>query len=95
MSLQDAFARIKEGQTEAEPIAAAPAVTAKPRKSAPAKKAMSVASAGGKSSNPDFVQLKVYVRADTRKRAARKWEDQGGRDVSDLVEHLLAKYLGS
>jgi hypothetical protein len=47
----------------------------------------------GKSSNPDYERLTVYVRKDTRKAAARKWEDSIGGDLSDLVQDLLTKYL--
>ena len=50
---------------------------------------------GGKSSNPDYERLNVYVRKVTRKQAARKWEDEGHRDLSDLVEQLLIKYLNT
>ncbi len=50
---------------------------------------------GAKSSNPDFMQLKVYVRKTTKRQAARKWEDENGGDVSDLIENLLQKYLSS
>ena len=49
----------------------------------------------GKRDNPDFDKVGIYLRADTRKRAARKWEDEGsGGDFSDLVETLLKTYLG-
>jgi hypothetical protein len=47
----------------------------------------------GKSSNPEYEPVKVYVRSEMRKRAVRKWEDEGGRDLSDLIEVLFSKYL--
>ncbi len=47
----------------------------------------------GKSSNPDYERMTVYVRKDTRRDAKRKFEDGGGRDESDLVQDLLAAYL--
>jgi hypothetical protein len=49
----------------------------------------------GKSRNDDFERLTVYVRKDTKKEAARKWEDATGRDTSDLIQHLLTKYLNT
>jgi hypothetical protein len=47
----------------------------------------------GKSSNPDFEKVGVYVRTETRRKAERKWEDQAGGDLSDLIETLLSKYI--
>jgi hypothetical protein len=47
----------------------------------------------GKSSNPEYEPVKVYVRSEMRKKAVRKWEDEGGRDLSDLIEVLFSKYL--
>ena len=48
----------------------------------------------GKSSNPDFEPVKVLLRKTTRKRAERQWNDATDQDFSDLVEHLLLRYLG-
>lgn len=48
----------------------------------------------GKSSNPDFAPVKVLLRKNTRKLADRKWKDETGRDLSDLVERLLNDYSG-
>jgi hypothetical protein len=50
---------------------------------------------GAKYTDPDFMQLKVYVRRKTKTAAARKWEDSGGRELSELIETLLEKYLSS
>ncbi len=50
---------------------------------------------GAKYTDPDFMQLKVYVRRKTKTAAARKWEDSGGREISELVETLLIQYLSS
>jgi hypothetical protein len=49
----------------------------------------------GKSSNPEYEPVKVYVRSEMRKKAVRKWEDECGRDLSDLIEVLFSKYLNS
>ena len=48
----------------------------------------------GKRSNPDFEKVGLYLHSSTRKRAERKWEDEGVGDFSDLVDRLLKNYLG-
>ena len=49
----------------------------------------------GKRSHPDFEKVGLYLHSDRRKRAERKWEDEGNRgDFSDLIDKLLAGYLG-
>jgi hypothetical protein len=50
----------------------------------------------GKSSNPDYTQVLTYVRRDTHNavRAALIF-DQEKRDLSDLVEELLAGWVKS
>lgn len=48
-----------------------------------------------KYTDPDFMQLKVYVRRKTKVAAAHKWENSGGRELSELIETLLSKYLSS
>ena len=96
MSLKDALAGVKQGQadqqedvsparTESSP---APLRRAKAKKPRPER-------AYGKSSNPEFEKVGVYVRTETRRKAERKWEDQGGGDLSDLIESLLSKYAVS
>lgn len=104
MSLRDAITGIKEAKTEPEQIdleevTGKPAQQPKPRRTRATAAAPTPLAApaptGAKYSNPDFMQLKVYVRRKTKTAAARKWEDAGGRDLSDLVENLLQQYLGS
>jgi hypothetical protein len=90
-SLRDAFAGMKEAK---EDLPAPPAASqARPSKKTQAKAAP--IKTAGKSSNPDYSSLKIYVRKETRRKAARKWEDEGGGDLSDLIEHLLSQYTGS
>lgn len=48
-----------------------------------------------KYTDPDFMQLKVYVRRKTKVAAAHKWENDGGRELSELIESLLTQYLSS
>jgi len=92
MSLKDAFTGMKEA-TQERPSAKK---AARPKALAKAKAAESEAElATGKSSNPDFERLTVYVRKSTRKAAYRKWEDEADKDMSELVEHLLTKYLNN
>jgi hypothetical protein len=43
--------------------------------------------------NAELERLTTYVRIDTKRAAFRKWQDQTGKDMSDLVELLLRKYL--
>ena len=48
----------------------------------------------GKRSNPDFSPTTFFVRKDTKRKAARLLEDQeAGKDLSDLVEQLLSKWI--
>lgn len=60
-----------------------------------ARKNVPAPATGAKYTDPDFMQLKVYVRRKTKTAAARKWEDSGGRELSELVETLLEQYLSS
>ena len=49
----------------------------------------------GKRSHPDFEKVGLYLHSGRRKQAERKWEDEGsGGDFSDLIDKLLAGYLG-
>lgn len=48
----------------------------------------------GKRSDPAFRATTFFVRKDTQKKASRLLEDQeSGKDLSDLVEELLAKWI--
>ncbi len=96
MSLKDALAGVKHSQTEQEqvtPAAAPPAQAPHSKASKPRKP--QAERVYGKSSNPEFEKIGVYVRTNTRRKAERKWEDQAGGDLSDLIETLLAKYAAS
>ena len=48
----------------------------------------------GKSSNPDYAQVLTYIKRDTH-RAVKKalLDDAANRDLSDLVEQLLADWV--
>ena len=48
-----------------------------------------------KSRNPAYEPVKLFMHTEKRRKAERKWEDEGGRDLSSLIETLLTKYLGS
>lgn len=58
-------------------------------------KSESPAAKGAKYTDPDFMQLKVYVRRKTKIAAAHKWENNGGRELSELIETLLNQYLST
>lgn len=48
----------------------------------------------GKRSDPAFRPTTFFVRKETQRKAARLLEDQdAGKDLSDLVEELLAKWI--
>lgn len=96
MSLRDALAGVKQSQAEQEPVAppAEPPAQAPRSKIGKARKPK-VDRVYGKSSNPEFEKIGVYVRTNTRRKAERKWEDQAGGDLSDLIETLLTKYAAS
>jgi len=66
-----------------------------PPRARTAHKAVPSSGTGAKYTDPDFMQLKVYVRRKTKTAAARKWEDGGGRELSELIETLLNQYLSS
>lgn len=96
MSLRDALAGVKQSQTDQEVGAEVSTETMPPTprpKTLKAKKSTLGGRVSGKSSNPDFEKVGVYVRTETRRKAERKWEDHGGGDLSDLIETLLSKYL--
>jgi len=96
MSLRDALAGVKQSQTDQDQvrtdITATNVQTPRP-KTLRAKKPPVGSRVSGKSSNPDFEKVGVYVRTETRRKAERKWEDQAGGDLSDLIETLLSKYI--
>lgn len=98
MSLKDALAGVKQGQAEQEQVASAEA-TGTPAEVSSSKaikaKKPKTQRVYGKSSNPEFEKIGVYVRTNTRRKAERKWEDQAGGDLSDLIETLLMKYSAS
>lgn len=96
MSLRDALAGVKQSQADQDQarmaVTAANIQTPRP-KTLRAKKPPVGSRVSGKSSNPDFEKVGVYVRTETRRKAERKWEDQAGGDLSDLIETLLSKYI--
>jgi hypothetical protein len=96
MSLRDALAGMKQSQTDQDQVKTDVIATnvQTPRSKTLRTKKPSVGSrVSGKSSNPDFEKVGVYVRTETRRKAERKWEDQAGGDLSDLIETLLSKYI--
>lgn len=52
--------------------------------------------ATGKRSNPDYEQVSIYIRKDTHSAAKIKLlKDRDPRDLSEVVEELLADWLES
>ena len=46
-----------------------------------------------KSADPDYTRITVYIRRDTNDKLRRRLLDEGGREMSDLVQQLLDAYL--
>jgi hypothetical protein len=99
MSLRDALAGVKQSQTDqdeavmSDPPPPTKNSTPRPKATLRPRKLAAGSRVSGKSSNPDFEKIGVYVRTETRRKAERKWEDQAGGDLSDLIESLLSKYI--
>lgn len=91
-----AFGGIQEArkeQAQPQPESTPPAV----RRKAPHKAPVQDQAPQGlaKSRNPAYEPVKLFMHTEKRRKAERKWEDEGGRDLSSLIETLLTKYLGS
>ena len=94
-ALRATLTAAREGKPEPSvPAAEETLAKAEPRPVRQAK-AQPPARTTGKSSNPDFEAVKLYVRRQTRRAAERKWQDDTGGDFSELVEHLLSRYLSA
>lgn len=90
-----AFGGIKEARNQPQPTAdpdkASRTPQSVPRTTKPPKGAQGLA----KSRNPDYEPVKLFMNTAKRRKAERKWEDEGGRDLSSLIEALLTKYIGT
>lgn len=92
MNLESAFERMTAA---AEPKPVKPAATKVREIAAPKSAPASLPSQKlGKRNHPDYEQAHFYLRKSTAKAARRKCEDERNGDMSDLVEDLLAGYLG-
>ena len=100
MNLEAALKGIKETQSpmkarelklQAPVEPPAPAAATTPTAAPPSDKGPSRPK--GKSANPDYERVTLYARRDLRRQAERKFEDEGGRDLSDLFERFLLNYL--
>lgn len=91
-----AFGGIQEARKE-QPQPKAGAVPPVTRRKAPHKAPVQAPAPQGlaKSRNPAYEPVKLFMHTEKRRKAERKWEDEGGRDLSSLIETLLTKYLGS
>jgi hypothetical protein len=95
MSLASAFAGIKEAREPERPSTQAPKRVSTQGPKLEPRRAPLPLQGTAKSSHPDFTAVKIFVRRQTHKTAARKWQDAEGGDFSDLVETLLQKYLST
>ncbi len=87
--IQEARKDQQQPQTQAVPV-----IT---RRKTPHKASIQAQAPQGlaKSRNPAYEPVKLFMHTEKRRKAERKWEDEGGRDLSSLIETLLTKYLGS
>ena len=87
--IQEARKEQPQHQPKAAPLAT--------RRKAPHKAPVKAQAPQGlaKSRNPAYEPVKLFMHTEKRRKAERKWEDEGGRDLSSLIETLLTKYLGS
>lgn len=91
-----AFGGIQDARKEQLPAPTAVVPSAKKRKAShTASASAQTSSAVAKSRNPAYEPVKLFMHTEKRRKAERKWEDDGGRDLSSLIETLLTKYLGS
>ena len=79
-------------QTDIEDLTGKPK---QPRRKKPQAEGKAWVRGEGKSSNPNYARLSVYVPTALRKKAERKWEDATGKDASDLIESLLTQYVST
>lgn len=83
-------AKPKDKPARKKPVASpSPAAIVSPSETAKTEKR-----ATGKSSNPDYAQVLTYIKRDTH-RAVKKalLDDAANRDLSDLVEELLSRWV--
>ena len=91
-----AFGGIQEARKEQSQPPAETAPPVKKRRASHTASVQAQAPSGlAKSRNPAYEPVKLFMPTEKRRRAERKWEDEGGRDLSSLIETLLTKYLGS
>ena len=95
MSLAEALKGIKEQQQPMAPRKRTEHRAERKAAAAPALEPSSRERRAGKSSRPDYEKVGLYIQTDLRRRAIRKFEDNGGRDLSDLIEDLLTSYLNA
>jgi len=48
-----------------------------------------------KSKHPEYKAVKVFMRSENHRAAARKWRYENGGDFSDLVDELVERYLNT
>lgn len=87
-------AKENKKQQQQTKTSSSPEVKAKPKAAAQSPPAKAEKRTIGKSSNSDYTQVLTYVRRDTHNRVkAALIFDERKRDLSDLVEELLAGWL--
>jgi hypothetical protein len=88
-AMQQANEHVERHQSELPVAAAAEASIEAPRP----KTSRSVGRPPGKRSNPDWEQITLFIRKDTKRAALRRLvDDDSNRDLSEVIEQLLAKW---
>jgi len=82
-------------EKQAEPILP-PQVPVQAESPAPHRAHRSVGRPPGKRSNPDWEQLTIFIRSETKRAALRRlMENQHGKDLSEVIEQLLSRWSKS
>ena len=88
-AMQQANEHVERHQSEAP---AAPVPQDKSESPRP-KTPRSVGRPPGKRSNPDWEQITLFIRKDTKRAALRRLvEDDSNQDLSEVIEQLLSKW---
>jgi hypothetical protein len=83
-------------EKQAEPILPPPPEPARAETPAPHRAHRRVGRPPGKRSDPDWEQLTLFIRKDTKRAAMRRlMEDQRGKDLSEIIEQLLSRWSKS
>lgn len=88
-AMQQASEHVERHQSELT----APAAVQISNEPAPSKSHRSVGRPPGKRSNPDWEQVTLFIRKDTKRAALRRLvDDNSHQDLSEVIEQLLSRW---